>query len=122
MPPTFHVCPNEIVTYTCYDRQIVAMVWIAEPYITAFDPITYTASIAPLDLGSAPINHTNHFYASLLNVTQYNTTTQMGDLTTSLIVITDGLENGTNITCRTTRIRNMITLKSTSTSTIYFSG
>ena len=41
-------------------------------------------------------------------------------MTTNLIVITDGLENGTNITCRTTRIRNMITLKSTSTSTIYF--
>ena len=75
-PPTLHVCPNEIVTYTCYDRQIVAMVWIAEPYITAFDPITYTASIAPLDLGSAPINHTNHFYASLINITQYNTTTR----------------------------------------------
>ena len=72
--------------------------------------------------GSAPINRTNHFYASLLNVTQYNMTTQLGDLTTNLIVITDGLENGTNITCRTTRIRNMITLKSTSTSTIYISG
>ena len=121
-PPTLHVCPNEIVTYTCYDRQIVAMVWIAEPYITAFDPITYTASTAPLDLGSAPINYTNHFSASLINITQYNTTTGWGDLTTSLIVITDGLENGTNITCQTTRIRNMITLKSTSTSTIYFSG
>ena len=25
-PPTLHVCPHEIVTYTCYDRQIVAMV------------------------------------------------------------------------------------------------
>ena len=34
MPPTLYVCPNEIVTYTCYDRQIVAMYWIAEPYIS----------------------------------------------------------------------------------------
>ena len=49
-------------------------------------------------------------------------TTQMGDLTTSLRVITDGLENGTNIICLTTRIRNMIISKSTSTSTIYFAG
>ena len=120
MPPTLHVCPNEIVTYTCYDRQIVAMYWIAEPYITAFDPITYTASTAPLDLGSPPINHTDHFSASLLNFTHYNMTTQLGDLTTSLIVITDGLENGTNITCQTTR--KMITSRSTSTSTIYFAG
>ena len=63
MPPTFHVCPNEIVTYTCYDREIVAIDWIAEPYITAFDPITYAASTAPLDLGSPPTNHTDHFSA-----------------------------------------------------------
>ena len=118
-PPTFHVCPNEIVTYTCYDRQIEAMDWIAGPYITAFDPIKYTASTAPLDLGSPPINHTNHFYASLLNITQYNMTTRSGDLTTSLIVITDGLENGTNITCQThTKISNGIPSLSKSTSTI----
>ena len=112
-PPTFHVCPNEIVTYTCYDRQIEAMDWIAEPYITAFDPIKYTASTAPLDLGSPPINRTNHFYASHLNITQYNMTTRSGDLTTSLTVITDGLENGTNITCQTTRTRK-ITSRSSS--------
>ena len=93
-----------------------------EPYITAFDPIRYAASTAPLDLGSPPINRTNHFYSSLINITQYNMTTRSGDLTTSLIVITDGLENGTNIACQTTRKRNMIISKSTSTSTIYFSG
>ena len=100
------------------------MHWIAEPYITAFDPIKYAASTAHLHLGLPPINHTDHFYTSLLNFTHYNTTTQMGDLTTSLRVITDGLENGTNIIilCRTTRIRNMIISKSTSTSTIYFAG
>ena len=68
-PPTLHVCPNEIVTYTCYDRQIVAIDWIAEPYITAFDPIRYVASTATQEHGSAPINH---FFASLLNATQYN--------------------------------------------------
>ena len=71
-PPTLYVCPNEIVTYTCYDRQIVAMHWIAEPYITAFDPIKYAASTAHLHLDSPPTNHTNHFSASLLNFTHYN--------------------------------------------------
>ena len=45
-PPTLYVCPNEIVTYTCYDRQIVAIDWIAEPYIKAMDPIRYVASTA----------------------------------------------------------------------------
>ena len=59
----------EIVTYTCYDRQIEAIDWIAEPYITAIDPIKYIASTAIQEHGSAPINHTE-FYATLVNVTQ----------------------------------------------------
>ena len=119
-PPTLHVCPNEIVTYTCYDRQILAMDWIAEPYITAIDPIKYLASTATQD-GSAPINRTE-FYATLVNVTQLNMTAGLADLTTSLRVITDGLENGTNITCQTTKYSNGIPSLSKSTSTLYFAG
>ena len=65
MPPTLHVCPNEIVTYTCYDRQILAIDRIAEPYITAIDPIKYIASTAILERGSRPINRTE-FYATLV--------------------------------------------------------
>ena len=120
-PPTLHVCPNEIVTYTCYDRQIEAIDWIAEPYITAIDPIKYIASTATQEHGSAPINRTE-FYATLVNVTQLNMTTGLADLTTSLRVITDGLENGTIITCQTTKINNGISSLSKSTSTLYFAG
>ena len=119
MPPTLYVCPNEIVTYTCYDRQIVAMYWIAEPYITAFDPITYIASTATLDVDSQPINRNNYLSATLVNITQRNLTAEMADLTTSLTVITDGLKNGT---CQTFRIINGILSVSRSTSTLYFAG
>ena len=121
MPPTLHVCPNEIVTYTCYDRQILAIDWIAEPYITAIDPIKYIASTAILERGSRPINRTE-FYATLVNVTQLNMTTGLADLTTSLRVITDGLENGTIITCQTNKINNGIPSLSKSMSTLYFAG
>ena len=119
MPPTLHVCPNEIVTYTCYDRQILAIDWIPEPYITAIDPIKYIASTAILEHGSRPINRTE-FYATLVNVTQLNMTTGLADLTTSLRVITDGLETGTIITCQTTKINNGISSSlSKSTSILY---
>ena len=122
MPPTLYVCPNEIVTYTCYDRQIVAMDWIAEPYIPAYNPIKYVASTATLDVDSQPINRNNYLSATLVNITQRNMTAEMADLTTSLRVITDGLKNGTNITCQTFRTINGILSVSRSTSTLYFAG
>ena len=122
MPPTLYVCPNEIVTYTCYDRQIVAMDWIAEPYIPAYNPIKYVASTATLDVDSQPINRNKYLSATLVNITQRNMTAEMADLTTSLRVITDGLKNGTIITCQTFRIINGILSVSRSTSTLYFSG
>ena len=121
-PGTLYACPNETINYTCYNQQIIAMDWIAEPYIPANDPIKFAAVVAPLDLNSPPIDRVDHFYASLINFTNYNMTTQIGDLTASLMVITNGLENGTNITCQTTSRRNMILSMSTSTSTLYFAG
>ena len=121
-PPTLRVCPNEIVTYTCYDRQILAIDWIAEPYITAMDPIKYIASTATLEVDSQPINRTDYLSATLVNVTQLNITMGLADLTTSLRVITDGLENGTNITCQTTKISNGILSLSMSASTLNFAG
>ena len=121
-PGTQYFCPNEIGTYTCHDQQIIALDWTAEPYIPANDPIKFTSSFAPLDLNSPPQSRADHFYASLINFTNYNITEEIGDLTTSLMVITGGLENGTNITCRTSTIRNMIFSMSTSTSTLYFAG
>ena len=44
-------------------------------------------------------NRTNHFVASFTNVT--NIEGEVADMTTNLTVVTDGLENGTNITCST---------------------
>ena len=98
------------------------MDWIAEPYIPAYNPIKYVTSTATLDVDSQPINRNNYLSATLVNITQRNMTAEMADLTTSLTVITDGLKNGTNITCQTFRIINGILSVSRSTSTLYFAG
>ena len=73
-------------------------------------------------MDSQPINRNKYLSATLVNITQRNMTAEMADLTTSLIVITDGLKNGTNITCQTFRIINGILSVSRSTSTLYFAG
>ena len=101
------------------------LVWIAEPYIPAYNPIKYVASTATLDVDSQPINRNKYLSATLVNITQRNMTAEMADLTTSLRVITDGLKNGTIITCQTCqtfRIINGILSVSRSTSTLYFAG
>ena len=64
------------------------------------DPIKYTLVEHSVGIGQHLLrNRTNHFFASLTNVT--NIEGEVADMTSSLTVVTDGLENGTNITCST---------------------
>ena len=72
--------------------------WIVEPHIPRMNPIKYT--LAAYSVGNEQhflINRTNQFFAGLTNVT--NMEEGVADMTTSLTVVTDGLKNGTNITC-----------------------
>ena len=66
------------------------------------DPIKYVSAIYLLNsetIQHFPMNRSNQFFASLTNITNYDTEEGVADMTTSLTVVTDGLENGTIITC-----------------------
>ena len=64
-----------------------------------------------------PINRENKFFATLTNSSRRNGAA--ADMTTSLLIITNGLENGTNITCRigTNNFKTHL-----SSSILYFAG
>ena len=86
------------------------------------DPIKYVSAIYLLNSETVqhfPMNRSNHFFASLTNITNYDTEERVADMTTSLTVVTDGLENGTIITCLTVD-RDMRV--SSSSSSLYIAG
>ena len=80
------------MTYTCYGQQIQAMVWLVKPsYIS---PITFLVNTVD-DMNSQPTDRGSGFSTRVTNITRRNGS--VGDLTTSLTIITRGIENGTNI-------------------------
>ena len=111
-PSVLYVCSNDVVTYTCQETQVYEINWIVEPHIPRMDPIRYTYNQHPL-----LINRTDHFFASLTKVT--NIEGEVADMTTSLTVVTDGLENGTNITCLTVTGDLKVSISSSS---LYIAG
>ena len=96
--------------------QSYELIWIVEPHIPRTDPIRYTL----VEYLSNPLkNRTSHFFASLINVTNINMEERVADMTTSLTVVTNGLENGTNITCLTVTGDLKV---SSSSSSLYIAG
>ena len=92
--------------------------WIVEPHIPRMNPIKYTLAEHLVGIGQHLLkNLTNHFFASLTNIT--NIEGEVADMTTSLTVVTDGLENGTSITCSTLTIDFSIC---SSSSLVYIAG
>ena len=115
-PGTDYYCPqvNKTLTFFCNDSQIYLIEWIVEGYIPSHS-IRYLASFGlsqpPIIIGS--------FTASLVNVTKRNSF--IADIMlTKLIVDVNGLNNGTNITCKTTA--NTLANGEYASSVIYFSG
>ena len=94
-PSTFFSCTNEIVTYTCHDFQVSNIQWIVEPYISERDPITFSADQVHSSEGTKPMNRTQTFSATLVNITN------SGDITTILTFNTSEVKNMTTIACRT---------------------
>ena len=114
-PSVHYACPNDVVTYTCRETQVYEINWIVEPHNPRMHPIRYTYNQHLL-----LINRTNHFFASLTNVTNINIMEErVADMTTSLTVVTDGLKNGTIITCLTVTGDLRV---SSSSSSLYIAG
>ena len=99
-PISHNACPNDVVTFICHGMQASEISWIVEPHTPRMYPIKYTLAEHSVGIAQHLLkNRTNHFFASLTNVT--NIEGEVADMTSSLTVVTDGLENWTNITCST---------------------
>ena len=114
-PPTGHFCPEVNVTYTCHDSLVTTMTWFAEPYFSANQGIKY----APGFTTDETMKKGGYFYSKATNFSVDMEEKTFLSVTTTLTVITSGLENGTNITCLTTRGGG---LKLVSSSILYFAG
>ena len=103
-PSTHYSCPNEIVTFTCHGSQVKNIQWIVEPCIPETDPIIFAVDQTTTSEGNEPLNRTQVFSATLINVTNKSGNDTIGwraDMTITLTVnTTDDVNNKTNITCR----------------------
>ena len=110
-PGTDYYCPNETVTFTCSDSQIIIIIW----EVPDERSIRYVVEQG-LYIGQT-FNRTNRFSSIITNITNKNG--RVADVTTKLTVDTYGLENGTCIKCKTYK---SITSSETSSSLLYFPG
>ena len=113
-PPTGLFCPEVNVTYTCHDSLVTAMTWFAEPYFSGNQGIKY----APGFTTDETMKKGDYFFSKATNFSVDMEKNMFLSVTTTLTVITSGLENGTNIRCLTTRS----SLKLVSSSILYFAG
>ena len=110
-PGTDYYCPNETVTFTCSDSQIIIIIW----EVPDEHSISYVVEQG-LQIGQT-FNRTNRFSSIITNITDINGS--VADVTTKLTVDTYGLENGTSIKCITYK---STTSSETSSSLLYFPG
>ena len=117
-PGTDYYCPqvNQTVTFTCNDSRIYSIEWIVEGYIPEENSMIYAASQA-LDVQLMLQYNIDSFTGNLVNITEKRG--GVADMITELIVDIHGLNNGTNITCRTLGITGH---EKYSSSVIYYSG
>ena len=97
-PSVIYARPNETVTYHCHGSQIRVILWEVQPYITLANPMQYVAELTTLPAGRLPMDREDKFFANLINITRLDG--KVADMTTSLTIISNGIENKTNITCR----------------------
>ena len=90
------------------------MRWFAEPYFSGNQGIKYVPGFT----SNETIKKEDSFYSQATSFSVDMGTTEFVSVTTILIVITSGIENGTNITCLTYRGGDQMV----SSSVLYFAG
>ena len=90
----YHVCPDENATFVCHASQVPES--LCGQCFTS--PMQYFAEHLDRPDLTKPINRENKFFATLTNSFRRNGAA--ADMTTSLLIVTNALENETNITCR----------------------
>ena len=113
-PPTHFICPTVMnVTYTCHDSQVDFLSWSAHPYFLGNRAYFY----APGG-GTEARRITEYFYTEATSVDVDVENRTFVDVTTTLRVVTSGVQNGTNISCITYRGDE----SRLSSSVLYFAG
>ena len=112
-PQTGHFCPDVNVTYICHDSNVTVMAWYADPYLGK-QGIPYV----PGYIRNETMMKNGMFYAQATNFSEDIETGEFISVTTILIVIVGGIENGTNIRCLTVRDGYRLV----SSSILYFAG
>jgi hypothetical protein len=94
------------------------MSWLAEPYISGNDVINFSPGLIYASNSSMVFieGANNHFFSKLTGIMFNSDNINVANITTTLTVVTSGLDNGTNITCVTYRG----VTKSQSSSILYF--
>ena len=87
------------------------------PYITRVDPIQYIADPPGGMLADIHMEREDKFFATLTNITRLNGS--VADTTISLMIIANGIQNKTTITCHVVT-RDL--QKHQSSSTLYLTG
>ena len=109
-PLSLYVCPNETAVFSCRDRQVRKIVWIAEPYIAKESPLVCVRNVydgieLPIECYK-PDEDDDHYSASITNITNINISGNSADMT-AIITIHDitllrkQLKGSIVIICRT---------------------
>ena len=117
-PQSIHACPNETVTYYCHGSHISVIAWEVPPYITRTDR-NHIQFVSDPPAGIPSVHNMtreNKFFANLTNITKLNGS--VADMTTSLMIITHGIQNETSINCIVSKGGSVLH----SSSTLYFAG
>ena len=86
-------CPHTTVTLTCTATQIAAMAWLENNrQIHVFFPSDYHSE-------ETRVVHDDPYTLTLIAVDNITTDGQIGDFTSTLEVMVDDIDNGTDITC-----------------------
>ena len=85
-------CPDTNITLTCTTTQVTALIWSAEPGLSGL------IQFVPDDIDGISRLTEGAFTLTLVEVA--NRMGNRADLTSTLDVMVDGIEDGTNVTCK----------------------
>ena len=88
-------CPHTTVTLTCTATQIATMTWFEN------NRQIHVFAISDYDSEETRVVHDDPYTLTLIAVDNITTDGQIGDFTSTLEVMVDDIDNGTDITCAT---------------------
>ena len=107
-PQSLHVCPNDSVVFTCHDKQIIYLQWVAEPYIPHGTPIGCASNQIELNVElpkKCPTTDSPDDYLVILtNISNRSEDYLLADMTVNLTldnIFPSGSQKITTVICRT---------------------